>query len=69
MEKIVYIFANDEKNVFLSSNCKETNNINFAITFKSIEEALNFEDKFSNDITFLNYLYILEDNKLSKIDV
>ena len=67
--KKIYIFANDKKDIFLSANCKETKNINLAITFKSIEEALNFEDKFCNDITFLNYLYILEDNKLSKIDV
>ena len=65
----MYIFANDKKDIFLSSNCKETNNMAKAICFKSVSEALQFEDNYSNDITFLNYLYELKNDKLVKIDV
>lgn len=65
----MYIFANKKRDIFLSANCKETDNLNLALCFNSIEDALLFEDKFSNNITFLNYLYEFKNNELILVDI
>ena len=69
--KDLFILANKNKDEFVSMQNNKINindNINFAYCFESVDEALLFEDKFSNDISILTYIYKVDKDCLSEID-
>lgn len=66
---LVYVICNSDEEVLTAKNSKYffTDNLNLAYTFKSEKEAIEFEDKHSNSIDGLTYIYTLKNNKLTKI--
>lgn len=68
-DKEVYVIGNKSREVLTIKNGKFsfTKNNNFAYTFDSEKEAIEYEDKHSNDIEDLTYIYKMKNNKLTKI--
>ncbi len=68
--KEVYVIGDADGRVLSVKNNKFTftSNNNLAYTFNSEKEAIDYEDKHSNDIDGLTYIYKMKNLKLVKVD-
>lgn len=69
MKKEYYVICNTKKEFLTNQNNKLvfTKNKELANVYETEKEAIEFEDKFSNDIEGLTYIYKIKNNKIIKM--